>query len=678
MRSDIKTAERLQAKLVEVAYKNIPPMLCVNIAAAIGAACTVGGEGYKLAWVWLTLMLALSAIRLFDWVRHRSAVKSGSVDAPRQIEYWQRNYGMWLCASALLWAVLACAVIDGEAKHAGCISKYTLIIIISALAGGATGVTAALKYEGRTYISILLIPASLALAIFSPVDIAIATLGLVFWVVMLVSHTNNNTILRQSLNLQHENIKLIADLKDLNGTLETKIIDRTRALKEIAYLDALTHLPNRRGLMEWARAFIKDNNTSSVAVMFLDLDRFKQINDALGHDIGDRVLVSVAEQIKTQLPPDAILARWGGDEFIVAVPRTIDAPDRVHSLSDQIIQAVSLPFTLNGETIRLGVSIGLALYPDDDKSFTDVIHAADLAVTEVKRTERGRALAYSETYAEIQRRRYDLSRALGEAIGTDELSLAYQPIISAKTGRVVAQEALARWKHPVLGAISPDEFIKLAEDTDRIVALGDWALERACTDAVNWGQDGAGVKVAVNASIKQLLHGQFDLKVVQILNRTGLSPARLEIEVTESLFDDEHLEQVLGCVKNLRELGVEIHIDDFGTGYSSLSRLHRFPVTGVKIDRHFVNDIDGQGRVIVESAVMIARRFGFEVIAEGVETFAQAKTLYEIGVDKFQGYYFGRPSAVACQESFAPQWTSEAAPGADRDDASFLSYSGLR
>ncbi|WP_349322589.1 EAL domain-containing protein [Asticcacaulis sp. MM231] len=648
------------------------------MAAAFGATWTVLGEGYQLAWGWLVLMLVLTAIRLFDWWKYRSALTSGAVGAPAQIAYWQQNYGVWLCASAVLWAVLACAVIDGEAQHEGCVAKYTLIIIVSALAGGATGVTAALKYEGRCYISILLLSGSLALAIFSPVDIAIAALGLVFWVVMLVSHNNNNAILRQSLNLQHENIKLIADLKDLNGTLETKIIDRTRALKEIAHLDALTQLPNRRGLMEWARAFIKDHNNLSVAVMFLDLDRFKQINDALGHDIGDRVLVSVAEQIKTQLPPDAILARWGGDEFIVAVPRTVEAPGRVHSLSDQIIEAVSLPFTLNGETIKLGVSIGLALYPDDDKSFTDVIHAADLAVTEVKRTERGRALAYSETYAEIQRRRYDLSRALGEAIGKDELSLVYQPLISAKTGRVVAQEALARWKHPVLGAISPDEFIKLAEDTDRIVALGDWALERACTDAVNWGQDGAGVKIAVNASIKQLLHGHFDLKVVQILNRTGLSPSRLEIEVTESLFDDEHLEQVLGCVKNLRELGVEIQIDDFGTGYSSLSRLHKFPVTGVKIDRHFVNDVNGQGRVIVESAVMIARRFGFEVIAEGVETLEQAKALYDIGVDKFQGYYFGRPSAVACQKGFDPQWTSEVPLTTDGDGASFLSYSGLR
>ncbi|CAL4869561.1 hypothetical protein MMA231_03853 (plasmid) [Asticcacaulis sp. MM231] len=678
MTSDIKRDLPLQAKLIEAAYKNIPPMLCVNMAAAFGATWTVLGEGYQLAWGWLVLMLVLTAIRLFDWWKYRSALTSGAVGAPAQIAYWQQNYGVWLCASAVLWAVLACAVIDGEAQHEGCVAKYTLIIIVSALAGGATGVTAALKYEGRCYISILLLSGSLALAIFSPVDIAIAALGLVFWVVMLVSHNNNNAILRQSLNLQHENIKLIADLKDLNGTLETKIIDRTRALKEIAHLDALTQLPNRRGLMEWARAFIKDHNNLSVAVMFLDLDRFKQINDALGHDIGDRVLVSVAEQIKTQLPPDAILARWGGDEFIVAVPRTVEAPGRVHSLSDQIIEAVSLPFTLNGETIKLGVSIGLALYPDDDKSFTDVIHAADLAVTEVKRTERGRALAYSETYAEIQRRRYDLSRALGEAIGKDELSLVYQPLISAKTGRVVAQEALARWKHPVLGAISPDEFIKLAEDTDRIVALGDWALERACTDAVNWGQDGAGVKIAVNASIKQLLHGHFDLKVVQILNRTGLSPSRLEIEVTESLFDDEHLEQVLGCVKNLRELGVEIQIDDFGTGYSSLSRLHKFPVTGVKIDRHFVNDVNGQGRVIVESAVMIARRFGFEVIAEGVETLEQAKALYDIGVDKFQGYYFGRPSAVACQKGFDPQWTSEVPLTTDGDGASFLSYSGLR
>ncbi|WP_162148930.1 putative bifunctional diguanylate cyclase/phosphodiesterase [Asticcacaulis sp. AC466] len=650
-----------QSKLIDIAYKNLPPMVFVNVAAAFGAAWTVASGGHVWAWTWLCLMCVLSAIRLFDWARYRSSTKSRAAIGPSRLAYWQQNYGVGLCASAILWAVLACSVIDSEASHSGSVARYTLVIIISALAGGATGVTAALKSQGRLYITILLLPASLALAIFSSVDVIIAALGLIFLVVMLVSHANNHNVLRQSLDLEHDNISLIADLKDLNGTLESKILDRTRALKEIAHNDLLTNLPNRRGLMEWAKALLKDHSNLAVAVMFLDLDRFKQINDALGHDIGDRVLVNVSGQINKQLPPGAILARWGGDEFVVAMPLTAAEPNIVQYLCDRIIGAVNHPFVLNGETIRLGVSIGLAFYPDDDKSFTDVIHAADLAVTEVKRTERGRALAYSETYAEVQRRRYDLSRSLAQAIGTDELTLVYQPIVSAVTGRVVAHEALARWNHPSLGAISPEEFIKLAEDTDKIVALGEWALYQACKDATGWGKDGAQIKVAVNASIKQLVHSQFDLKVVQILNQTGLSPARLEIEVTESLFDDEHLEQVLRCVKNLRELGVEVHIDDFGTGYSSLSRLHKFPVTAIKVDRHFINDIDADGRVIVESAVMIARRFGFEVIAEGVETIEQAQILYELGVDKFQGYYFARPQAEASHHSFAPLWVSETA-----------------
>ncbi|WAC48652.1 bifunctional diguanylate cyclase/phosphodiesterase [Asticcacaulis sp. SL142] len=643
-------------KLVKSAYGNLLPMLFVNVAAALGATWVLMHAGFAAAIYWFGGMIFLSLLRLAGLQRFNALLRRALITKKSDLTQWKKYYGVGLCSSGLLWVILACDVVLGVSGTASVSAKYTLIIIISSLAGGATGVTAALKREGRLYISILLLPASVALAVANSGDIVIAGLGIVFWVVMLVGHKNNHHILRQSYELQHENSNLIHSLRTLNSSLEAKVVERTVALKEIAHKDALTNLLNRRGLMEWAHQTLDENPGLRLAVLFLDLDRFKQVNDALGHDVGDHVLACVSRRIHEQLFSDSVMARWGGDEFVIAVPLKSGDTEHLQHLPSLIIEAAGMPVMLNGEEIKLGVSIGYAIYPDDDPSFTNIIQAADLAVAEVKRTERGGVLAYSETYAEVQRRRYDLSRALAKAIGTNELSLVYQPIVSAKTGRVVAQEALARWNHPLLGQISPDEFIRLAEDTDRINALGEWTLTEACRYAKSWSSDASHVKIAVNVSIKQMVRGHFDLKVVQILNATGLSPSRLQLEVTESVFDDEHMEMVLSCVKNLRDLGVDVHIDDFGTGYSSLSRLHRFQVGAVKIDRCFVNELSGKGRVVIESTVMIARQFGFEIIAEGVETVEQAKALYEIGVDEFQGYYFGRPQAEASHTAFRPVW----------------------
>jgi EAL domain-containing protein (putative c-di-GMP-specific phosphodiesterase class I) len=245
---------------------------------------------------------------------------------------------------------------------------------------------------------------------------------------------------------------------------------------------------------------------------------------------------------------------------------------------------------------------------------------------------------------------------LGEAIGADRLALAYQPIVEAATGHIAALEALARWYHPVLGSISPEQFVRLAEETDRIVALGDWVLRKACENAITWVHSEHIPKVAVNVSVKQLLADDFIPRVEQILGQSGLPAARLELEVTESLFNDENMSIVLSAVKALRTIGIQVHIDDFGTGYSSLSRLHQFPVSAIKIDRSFVAEMHRQGRVIIESTVLIACSFDFKVIAEGVETLEQARSLYAMGIDYFQGYYFSRPTQEARLEKYLPDW----------------------
>jgi EAL domain-containing protein (putative c-di-GMP-specific phosphodiesterase class I) len=264
-------------------------------------------------------------------------------------------------------------------------------------------------------------------------------------------------------------------------------------------------------------------------------------------------------------------------------------------------------------------------------------------------------LTYTESYSETQRRRFDLNRTLTDAILSNHLFLVYQPIIETRTGRVESLEALARWNHPELGSIAPEEFIHLAEDSDRIVALGEWILYTACAEARSWGERDHPQKIAENVSINQLLSENFFSHVVDTLKQTDLPANRLQLEVTETLFNEENLNITLEKVKKLRQLGVEIHIDDFGTGYSSLSRLHQFPVNTIKIDRTFTANIHEQS-VIIESAVMIAKRMNLKVIAEGVETLAQAQAVTDLGVDFIQGYYLAPPQIKAHLDSIEVRW----------------------
>jgi diguanylate cyclase len=264
-------------------------------------------------------------------------------------------------------------------------------------------------------------------------------------------------------------------------------------------------------------------------------------------------------------------------------------------------------------------------------------------------------LSFNADYAETHRHHFELSHALASAITNKEIGIAYQPIINVKTGCIDAFEALARWNHAGK-AVSPQEFIALAEETDRIVALGYLILEKACTAAATWLKAGHNQKIAVNISVKQLLPEDFVTCLTAILNQTKLPARQLSLEVTESLFDDENIDLIFDKVEQLKNMGINTQIDDFGTGYSSLSRLHQFPIGTIKIDRSFVAQIQNQGHAIIESTILIAQNFNFEVVAEGVETLEQAQELYKMGVDYFQGYYFSKPLPKPVFDDFETKW----------------------
>jgi diguanylate cyclase (GGDEF)-like protein len=641
----------IEFQLLSLAYQQLPAMLIVNVTAAIGAGLVLRSDGFTNIYYWVVAVIILSLLRLLSWVAFKRTMGAYHPTSGHT-GFWHWIFALGIYAAGCLWVGLVMATFE-EAPYA---SRFTLMIIISALAGGATGISAALKYVGRIYITILLLITSIVLYLTSPEDIIIAMLGMVFWVAMVISHRNNHYVLKQSLTLQLENKQLITNLQELNTDLEQRVNQRTQALKRIAHHDSLTGLPNRRGLMEWMENNLDPEIKDESAILFLDLDRFKQINDALGHDVGDQVLQTIAYRFNQLCPDTAILGRWGGDEFLLITAQSPTTRQQAEILARQLIETATAPLQTHNEILGLGLSVGIAYYPTDAKSLKEVIHAADLTVAEVKRSGRGQTLTYNDTYAETQRRRFDLGRALSNAIENSKLHLVYQPIVDVKTGHVSAMEVLVRWRHPVLGDINPNEFVHLAEDTDRIIALGDWVLTHACQAAKNWRSDTKPIKIAVNVSIKQLLVPQFSHKVAQILQQTNFPAENLILEVTESLFGEEYLDSTLDTVKQLQKMNIEVHIDDFGTGYSSLSRLHEFPVTAIKIDRSFVAQIEKQGLVIIESAVMIAKRMNLKVIAEGVETLSQAEQLYQMGIDSLQGFYCGKPEIKPMIDKIETLW----------------------
>lgn len=638
-------------RLLALAYRQHAAGIFVNLAACTGVAAQVASTGHPWAWYWLLGVGMVSVARLGLHVAFGHRFGQGEIANRAQRRRWQLAHEAGLLTAAVLWAGFVWTALPTQPTE----GQYLILIVVSALASGATGVLAPLHGAARLYICILFVPPCIQLSIMQPGQPVLATLGGLFMVVMLIGHRNNRQMLLRSLALQEENAGLVTSLRaqndrvqHLNASLERRVAERTEALHTMASHDSLTGLHNRRGMLQRIEQQIDNQAGAPTVLLFLDLDRFKQINDGLGHDVGDAVLKEVADRFAACLPADATIGRWGGDEFVV-VTDLAAGDEHCGAVARALGASVLPPIEIEGEQLHVGVSIGIAIHPQDGATPTALIRAADLAATEVKKTGRGQIRFYDHTLSEVQRRRVELSLGLRDAIAQGSLRIAYQPIVGAADGEVISLEALLRWQHPTLGTIRPDEFIPIAEDSDRIVELGAWVLRRACLDAVVWGEDLRSQKVAVNVSVRQLLTPGFVQVVTDALGDSGLLPARLALEVTESVFDEQHTALTLRTLGALHRLGVSIHIDDFGTGYSSLSRLHEFPIDAIKIDRSFVANLDGQARTIIEGAIMIAHRFGLGVIAEGVETPAQAQTLWAMGVDSLQGYLIGKPA-------FTPQW----------------------
>ncbi len=450
---------------------------------------------------------------------------------------------------------------------------------------------------------------------------------------------------------------------------------------KLAFLDVLTGLPNRQSFLDRLSRELGSarGDGSRLAVLFLDLDGFKQINDTMGHSVGDLLLQSAADRLREVVrpsdmisrPAEAELARLGGDEFTILLPRIADASDAL-AVAGRIGEAMRRPFPIENRQIRLTTSIGVALHPDDGRDAETLIKHADTAMYHAKNSGRDTARLYSAALTEAAMRRLELDSDLRQALERNEFHLLYQPQLDVRTGRITSVEALVRWNHPRLGLVPPMEFIPRAEENGLILPLGRWVLRTACADAARWRKAYSPLVVAVNLSPMQFKDPDLVGLVLSALAEAALPAEALELELTESAVM-ENLASTAATLTALRDRGIKIALDDFGTGYSSLSQLTRMPISNLKIDRSFVGKLpdDGEHSAIVRAIVAMGDSLGMRVTAEGVETLEQALALRAMACDSLQGFYVSHPVPASDILPLAQQrWTLEPTAAPLRPDPS--------
>jgi diguanylate cyclase (GGDEF)-like protein/PAS domain S-box-containing protein len=444
--------------------------------------------------------------------------------------------------------------------------------------------------------------------------------------------------------------------------VEERLLEKEARLNFLANYDSLTGLPNRSLLcdrLQHAMARARRSG-SSVALLLLDLDRFKTINDSLGHEVGDRLLREVAHRLKGFVREVDTLARFGGDEFAIILEEAADLQKAVR-VAQTVLNELSRAMTLDGFQLYVTASVGVSVFPDDGTELESLLQHAEVAMYRAKETGRNGYQFYRPEMNTRTRERLLLENGLRQAVEKQQLVLYYQPKVDLSSGQLTGVEALLRWRHPELGMVSPVDFIPLAEETGLIVPIGEWVLRTACDQAQSWQKSGLPpLRVAVNISGRQFRQTDFVNMVEEVLAQTGLDPRWLELEITESVVM-ENVEETILTLTALKARGLQLAIDDFGTGYSSLSYLKRFPITSLKIDRSFIHEVgtDPNDAAIASSVIALAQAMSLEVVAEGIETDAQLRFLVARGCTEGQGYLFSRPLPPAELELFLARWSNE-------------------
>ncbi|SFM30294.1 PAS domain S-box-containing protein/diguanylate cyclase (GGDEF) domain-containing protein [Rugamonas rubra] len=446
------------------------------------------------------------------------------------------------------------------------------------------------------------------------------------------------------------------------------ITDRKRAEEVIsyqAYHDILTDLPNRMLFKDrLGLAVIQaKRKLSELAVMFVDLDRFKLVNDTLGHVKGDELLQQVALRLKECLRRGDTLARQGGDEFTIVLPELRDRQD-AKAIADKFLESLQQPFDLDGHEVHISASIGIAIYPGDGESIDELLRHADIAMYQVKALGKNGHSFYHNSMLDVSHQKIALEQSLRKALEQNELEMYYQPQVDVASGRIIGAEGLMRWNHPQRGLLSAGEFLPFAEENGLMLPISDWMLGALCRDLLLWNAAGGdAIRLSLNLSPQYLDRGDFFEKMRGALTRYGISPAQIEVEITENICI-RNPQYAIEQLNKLCQLGVSVAIDDFGTGYSSLSYLHRFPIHTIKIDQSFVKEIhDEHGHYpVILAIISIARGLGLHLVAEGVETALQARYLQSHGCTTMQGYFYHRPISLSNFIGVLQQQAGDSAP----------------
>lgn len=622
-----------------------------------------------LLWTWWALIITSVLTRGFNiWSAFRRRANP-NWDGHDEI----RRFFRPALLSALIWAAFPISFFPFLNE----VGRTSMAMILAGMGAGAVTVFSASELLAIVYSAILIVPTAVTF-FFVPgrENVMLGVLGILFFAVMAVSakvshhstmsairlNRRNQTLLTavksERQRAEHANADLQSAqvaLREINQSLEFRIQARTadlehyaRELARLGSIDSLTGLLNRATLADHLERTLTaaEHEHRRVAVLFVDLDKFKEVNDVRGHLAGDQVLRVIAERLRAAVPPDTDVARWGGDEFVIPLLH-LERP--AVQFAEELRERLAAPISVDDAIITVDATIGIALFPDHGQAQDELIRAADVAMYAAKQSNQT-VRTFDPALAQHLVKRHLLEHALREAIATDSLSLTFQPIVNVTTSQCHAMEALLRWNHPVRGVIEPADFIPLAENSGDIVALGRWVLREACRAAATWPGDFPPA-VSVNASPLQFLNANFIADVTEAMARAGLPAHRLHIEITETVFVGEH-GQITAVLADLREHGIQVSLDDFGIGFSSLASLRNLPVDVVKIDKSFVRRMDGVTCPIVEAIVSLAGALGFQVVAEGVETAAQKQLLQSMGVKYMQGHYLARPMYPAK----AAQW----------------------
>jgi diguanylate cyclase (GGDEF)-like protein/PAS domain S-box-containing protein len=460
--------------------------------------------------------------------------------------------------------------------------------------------------------------------------------GEVFWASLLLSAVRDD---------EGHPSGLIGYLHDITERKRTE-----EQINALAYHDPLTGLANRTLLFRMVDQALEvaQRNNMNGALLFIDLNRFKPINDTLGHTLGDRLLVEIADRLRATLRAEDVVARIGGDEFVVGL-LDIARSDHASIVAQKILAAIAEPYFIDGHELQVGAAIGISLYPRDGADIEALLAAADIAMYRAKHGGHGDHdgagyAFYAEDMNARAAERLRIEAGLRRALERDELLLHYQPKVAIADGRIVGAEALVRWNHPERGLVPPGEFIPVAEETGLILQVSEWVLEAACAQSRRWQDAGLpALKIAINLSAREF-NPKLPARIGAALARHGIPPELLDLEITEGMLMNS-TEQVIAMMAELAAMGVSLSLDDFGTGYSSLSYLRRFPIDSLKIDRSFVIDLpdDANASAIASAIVSMSKRLQHRVVAEGVETRAQLQFLEAHGCDEIQGYFFSPP-----------------------------------